>query len=116
MTGLHRLRPPANPSAVGRTVIEASAGTGKTFTISTLVTRLIAEEGVPLEEILVVTFTNAATAELRDRVRKRLVATLQGALEGHNGVPPQRVREAELEPRPKARPSSSLPQTGSGRR
>jgi exodeoxyribonuclease V beta subunit len=72
---------PAAPLGPGRTVIEASAGTGKTFTISALVTRLVAEEGVALDSILVVTFTRAATAELRARVRRRLVATLQ-ALEG----------------------------------
>ena len=72
---------PQEPLSTGRTVIEASAGTGKTFTISALVTRLIADEGVPLDEILVVTFTRAATAELRSRVRKRLVATLR-AFEG----------------------------------
>ncbi len=66
---------PAAPLGPGRTVVEASAGTGKTFTISALVTRLVAEEGIPLEEILVVTFTRAATAELRARIRGRLVAT-----------------------------------------
>jgi exodeoxyribonuclease V beta subunit len=75
---------PREPLGDGRTVIEASAGTGKTFTISALVTRLIAEEGVKLDEILVVTFTVAATAELRSRVRKRIVETLR-ALET---VPP----------------------------
>ena len=68
---------PHEPLADGRTVIEASAGTGKTFTLTALVTRLIAEDGVPLDEILVVTFTNPATAELRARARKRLVETLR---------------------------------------
>jgi exodeoxyribonuclease V beta subunit len=66
---------PKDPIGRGRTVIEASAGTGKTFTISAIVARLIAEEGIPLEDILVVTFTRAATAELRARVRERLVET-----------------------------------------
>jgi exodeoxyribonuclease V beta subunit len=56
----------------GVTVIEASAGTGKTFTLSTLVTRFVAA-GVRLDEILAVTFTRMATGELRDRVRRRLV-------------------------------------------
>ncbi len=68
---------PREPLSEGRTVIEASAGTGKTFAISALVTRLIAEEGLPLEEILVVTFTRAATAELRARVRDRILLTLR---------------------------------------
>jgi exodeoxyribonuclease V beta subunit len=63
--------------ARGITVLEASAGTGKTFTISALVTRFVAE-GVPLEHILAVTFTRMATGELRDRVRRRLVTAEHG--------------------------------------
>jgi exodeoxyribonuclease V beta subunit len=55
------------------TILEASAGTGKTFTVAALVARLVAE-GVPLSDILVVTFTRMATGELRDRVRERLVS------------------------------------------
>jgi exodeoxyribonuclease V beta subunit len=57
----------------GVTILEASAGTGKTFTVAALVARLVAE-GVPLSDILVVTFTRMATGELRDRVRERLVS------------------------------------------
>jgi exodeoxyribonuclease V beta subunit len=60
--------------AAGITVLEASAGTGKTFTISALVTRFVAQ-GVPLGNILAVTFTRMATGELRDRVRRQLVNT-----------------------------------------
>lgn len=56
----------------GAHLIEASAGTGKTFTIATLVLRLILEAGLTIDQILVVTFTRAATAELRDRIRRRL--------------------------------------------
>ncbi|HZU71783.1 MAG TPA: UvrD-helicase domain-containing protein [Acidimicrobiales bacterium] len=56
----------------GITVLEASAGTGKTFTIAALATRLVAD-GTPLSEILAVTFTRMATGELRDRVRARMV-------------------------------------------
>ena len=72
---------PHAPIADGRTVIEASAGTGKTFTIAAVVTRLVAEEGLPLERILVVTFTRAATAELKDRIRRRMVTTLSAIRE-----------------------------------
>ena len=54
------------------TFIEASAGTGKTHALTTLVARLVIEEGWPLDRILVVTFTRAATAELRDRIRRVL--------------------------------------------
>ena len=53
----------------GLNLLEAGAGTGKTFTLSLIVLRLIVEQGIPLNNILTVTFTNAATAELRDRIR-----------------------------------------------
>ena len=56
----------------GLQLIEASAGTGKTFTLATLVTRLVVERGLTLGQILAVTFTEAATQELRARLRKRL--------------------------------------------
>ena len=56
----------------GINLVEASAGTGKTYAIAMLVLRLVVEEGIPLERLLVVTFTKAATAELRERIRKRL--------------------------------------------
>ncbi|MCP4137309.1 MAG: exodeoxyribonuclease V subunit beta [bacterium] len=56
----------------GTNLIEASAGTGKTYTIAGLFLRLILEKKIPVNEILVVTFTEAATEELRSRVRKRL--------------------------------------------
>jgi exodeoxyribonuclease V beta subunit len=56
----------------GSNLIEASAGTGKTHNITTLYLRLIVEVGLQVGEILVVTFTEAATAELRDRLRGKL--------------------------------------------
>ena len=61
------------PLPTGTTVLEASAGTGKTHTIAGLVTRFVAEGVATLPQLLVVPFTRAATAELRDRVRSRLV-------------------------------------------
>ncbi len=57
----------------GVQAIEASAGTGKTFTLATLVVRLVLERGLGVGRILAVTFTEAATQELRARVRKRLL-------------------------------------------
>lgn len=56
----------------GSNLIEASAGTGKTWTISWLYLRLVAVYGLKVDQILVVTYTEAATAELRDRIRRRL--------------------------------------------
>ena len=57
----------------GAALIEASAGTGKTYSIAMLVVRLVVEHSIAIEEILVVTFTKAATEELKDRIRSRLV-------------------------------------------
>ncbi len=65
------------PLLKGVTLIEASAGTGKTFSIAYLVLRLVVEEGVPLQQILTVTFTKAATEELKTRIRAHLTAALR---------------------------------------
>ena len=76
----------------GSRLIEASAGTGKTYTIAALYIRLILQHGISETaftrallppEILVVTFTEAATQELRDRVRARLVEAAQVFREEH---------------------------------
>jgi exodeoxyribonuclease V beta subunit len=64
------------PLPAGVTVLEASAGTGKTYTIAALAARYVAE-GTPLHELLLVTFTRMATGELRERVRERLVSAEQ---------------------------------------
>ncbi|QKT02662.1 exodeoxyribonuclease V subunit beta [Ectothiorhodospiraceae bacterium 2226] len=56
----------------GPCLIEASAGTGKTYTLAALYLRLVLEAGLDPAQILVVTFTKAATAELRGRIRSRL--------------------------------------------
>jgi exodeoxyribonuclease V beta subunit len=53
----------------GSNIVEASAGTGKTFSIGLLVLRLLMEKKIPIEKILMVTFTNAAVAELAARIR-----------------------------------------------
>jgi len=60
-------------------LIEASAGTGKTYTLTTLYLRLLAEAGMHPSQILVVTYTQAATAELRERVRERLREAIDAA-------------------------------------
>ena len=65
----------------GLNVIEASAGTGKTFTLAALYVRIVLghipfnrtlQNGLLPVQILVMTFTDAATAELRSRIRERL--------------------------------------------
>ncbi|QOW09776.1 hypothetical protein Q73A0000_05035 [Kaistella flava (ex Peng et al. 2021)] len=51
----------------GANIIEASAGTGKTFSIAVLVVRLLVEKWIPIEKMLLVTFTESAAAELKER-------------------------------------------------
>jgi exodeoxyribonuclease V beta subunit len=73
------------PLPSGVTVLEASAGTGKTYTIAALAARYVAE-GIPLERLLLVTFTRMATGELRERVRERLASIEQGLSRALQGV------------------------------
>lgn len=61
----------------GRIVVEASAGTGKTYSLTVLVVRHVAERGLTADQLLMVTFTNAATAELREKTREQAQVTLQ---------------------------------------
>ena len=61
----------------GINLIEASAGTGKTYTIEGLFLRLVLEKQLRVDQILVVTFTIAATEELRDRIRTKLLKAEQ---------------------------------------
>lgn len=63
----------SDPLPTGTVLLEASAGTGKTWTIAALVTRYVAEGHARLPEMLVVTFGRAASQELRARVREQLV-------------------------------------------
>ena len=51
--------------------IQASAGTGKTYTIQLMVAKMLAE-GTPLKKILIVTYTEKAAGELKDRIRKKI--------------------------------------------
>jgi exodeoxyribonuclease V beta subunit len=61
----------------GTVLVEASAGTGKTHAITLLVLRLVLERELAPSEIVVMTFTEAATAELRVRIRRRLHQALE---------------------------------------
>jgi exodeoxyribonuclease V beta subunit len=72
----------ANCPLVGVNLIEAAAGTGKTFAITRLYLRLLLEGKLLPSQILVVTFTEAATRELRERIRLTLEAALRSAAGG----------------------------------
>ncbi|UYM04678.1 UvrD-helicase domain-containing protein [Solicola gregarius] len=69
------------PLPTGTTVLEASAGTGKTHAIATLAVRYLAA-GVPIESMMMITFGRAATVELRERVRERLTYAAHAAANG----------------------------------
>ena len=69
----------------GMNLIEASAGTGKTYAIASLYLRLLIEKELQPEEILVVTYTEAATQELHARIRRRI----REALDALNGTETQ---------------------------
>ncbi|MCK3657203.1 hypothetical protein A4G18_00325 [Pasteurellaceae bacterium Pebbles2] len=79
---------------ISTTLIEASAGTGKTYTMASLYIRLLLQAGenhfsrpLTVEEILVVTFTEAATQELKERIRQRIRLSkqqLESYLETHD--------------------------------
>jgi len=96
----------------GINLIEASAGTGKTYAIEGLFLRLILEKQLRVDQILVVTFTQAATEELRDRIRNKLLLAqkafaagtstdnlMLGLLERHNdhAAAGQQIRDALVE-------------------
>ena len=68
----------------GRVLIEASAGTGKTFTIGLIFLRLLLERELRVEQILVATFTDRAAQELRERLRARLVEAEQRLRQPHD--------------------------------
>lgn len=70
------LKSPFEVELSGLRLIEAGAGTGKTWTLAALVLRLLLERRLEIGQILVVTYTRAASGELRGRIRARLVEAL----------------------------------------
>lgn len=64
------------PAPGSTTVLEASAGTGKTFALAGLVTRMVAENRAGLDQMLLITFGRAASQELRERVRGQIVEAI----------------------------------------
>ena len=73
---------PFDTSLDGELLIEASAGTGKTYALTTLFARVVVEAGLTVDRPLVVTFTKAAAGELRERVRDTLVDARGAVREG----------------------------------
>ena len=69
---------PLNIPIAGTNLIEASAGTGKTYGIAALFTRLVVLEQMPVESILTVTFTKAATAEFENPFARTFGRSIAG--------------------------------------
>jgi exodeoxyribonuclease V beta subunit len=80
MTPLRVARPPVlRGIRLDRSsVLEASAGTGKTYALESIVTELVLSTSIDLDRVLLVTFTERATSELRERVRAKLEALNAG--------------------------------------
>ncbi len=77
------------PEAGSTTVLEASAGTGKTYALAGLVTRYLAETDMTLGEMLLITFNRAASRELRERVRGQIseaVSAFDGRIPANNDL------------------------------
>lgn len=68
----------------GINLVEASAGTGKTYAIASIYVRLLVESKLKVNDILVVTYTNAATSELKDRIRTKIKYTLDAFSTGES--------------------------------
>ena len=77
MTNIEFFQPNKYPLSNGIRLIEASAGTGKTFSLSHLVLRLLTEKEYSINEILVVSFTEATASEIKARIIERLILALK---------------------------------------
>jgi exodeoxyribonuclease V beta subunit len=89
----------AQVPAGGHVVIEASAGTGKTFTIEHLVLDRLLCDDTPLEQMLVVTFTEKATSELKSRIRDLITRALEVPESAQPPPPPYRPIDEALRER-----------------
>ena len=80
---MERFKPELLPDS-GRHLIEASAGTGKTYALMSLMMRALAVDGHQPDNCLLMTFTRASTRELRARVRERLIEEIDQLSRGQS--------------------------------
>jgi exodeoxyribonuclease V beta subunit len=78
----YKIFDPLNVPLDGTNLIEAGAGTGKTYAITGLFLRLLLEKNLAVHQILVVTYTEAATEELKDRIRRKIRDAVDGFSRG----------------------------------
>ena len=62
-------------------LVAAAAGSGKTAVLVERIKKLVIDEGVPIDRMLIVTFTNAAAAEMKEKIRKALIEEIDKAPE-----------------------------------
>ena len=85
---MKNFNPVSTELLTGTNLIEASAGTGKTYAIAMLALRFVVEQELDIKQILVVTFTKAATEELKDRIRTRLAEARHAINKSHSNIDP----------------------------
>ncbi len=91
MTNLELFQVNKYPLTNGMRLIEASAGTGKTFSLSHLVLRLLTEKEYSINEILVVSFTEATASEIKARIIERLILALKIIESFNTNVKPYQI-------------------------
>ncbi len=91
MTNIELFQANKYPLTNGMRLIEASAGTGKTFSLSHLVLRLLTEKEYSIDEILVVSFTEATASEIKARIIERLILALKIIESRNSSVKPYQI-------------------------
>ncbi len=91
MQNIHIFQPNKYPLTNGRRLVEASAGTGKTFSLSHLVLRLLTEKELSINEILVVSFTEATASEIKAQIIERLILALKTIESIKNNIGPYKI-------------------------
>ncbi len=91
MTNIELFQANKYPLTNGMRLIEASAGTGKTFSLAHLVLRLLTEQGYSINEILVVSFTEATASEIKARIIERLILALKVIESINTSVKPYQI-------------------------
>ncbi len=91
MQDIQIFQPNKYPLTNGTRLIEASAGTGKTFSLSHLVLRLLTENKLSINEILVVSFTEATASEIKAKIVERLILTLKTIESKNNESKPSKI-------------------------
>ncbi len=91
MTKIELFQANTYPLTNGMRLIEASAGTGKTFSLSHLVLRLLTEKEYSINEILVVSFTEATASEIKARIIERLILALKVIESKNTNVKPYQI-------------------------